>query len=233
MIGIVRVATLDDSEALNSHGRTLEQRYGVRTRSRCIPDQPDGVHDAVTHAESESKIVAAARALVDDGAAGILISCAADPALDATRAAVPVPVVGAGSAAAVVAAGLGGRVGVLGITDTVPDAMSRVLGSDVAHRRPKGVRSTVDLLEPAAQKHAMDAARTLAVEVEIVVFACTGYVTIAFGDRVKAEVGVPVVDPVLAGGLLLTYALDGMAVPSLRRSQIPSRGGTDRAGACA
>jgi Asp/Glu/hydantoin racemase len=208
MIGIVRVVTLDDSEALASHGRALERRYGVETRTRCIPDQPQGVHDAASHAESEPKIVAAARALVDDGAAGILISCAADPALEDTRSAVDVPVVGAGSAAAAIAAGLGSNIGVLGITEAVPEAMARLLGPDVLHRRPEGVRTTVDLLDPARQQRALATARTLVAEgAEALVFACTGYVTIGFSDRVQQELGVPVVDPVLAGGLLLTYAL--------------------------
>lgn len=208
-LGIVRVLTSDDREFVGTHGRAIEARYGIATESRCIPGQPHGIHDADTEALAVPKIVELARDLAADGAGCVLISCAADPALAETRAAVDVPVVGAGSAAAAVASGLGGRIGVLGLNDAAPRPIADLLGDRlVASVRPDGVRRTTDLLEPGADERALAACRRMVdAGAEVILFACTGLTTIGLADRVRAEIGVPAVDAVLAAGLLASYAL--------------------------
>jgi Asp/Glu/hydantoin racemase len=192
VIGVVRVITSDDPEFTGAHGRWIEQRYGVPTLSRCIPGQPHGVHDEATEARAVPKIVEVARGLVADGATCVLISCAADPALAETRTALPgVPVVGAGSSGAAVA----GTVHALG---------SRLAASV----RPEGVHRTTDLLEPGAAERSLDAARRLVdAGAGVILFACTGMTTIGLAAPVRAELGVPVVDAVLAAGLTASYAL--------------------------
>jgi Asp/Glu/hydantoin racemase len=209
LLGIVRVVTSTDQEFVGAHGAAIEARYGIATRSACIPDQPHGIHDARTEAVAEPKIVRLAHQLVDDGATGILISCAADPALARVRAELPVPVVGAGSAAASVALGLGGRIGVLGLNDAPPAPVAALLGDRlVGSARPEGVRQTTDLLQPGATDRAVAAARRLVDDgAEAILFACTGMTTIGLAPVVRDQVGVPAVDAVLAGGLLAAYAL--------------------------
>ncbi|MFD2879361.1 hypothetical protein ACFTAO_30685 [Paenibacillus rhizoplanae] len=55
MLGIIRVITLQESSAIQLHGDLIERRYGLPVISRCIPDQPRGVYDAQTEAESIPK----------------------------------------------------------------------------------------------------------------------------------------------------------------------------------
>jgi Asp/Glu/hydantoin racemase len=209
VIGIIRVLTTDDEEVLNRHGRLLEGHYGFETLNRCIPDQPTGIHDDRTEAVAIPKIVALARELEDEGADALLISCAADPALAETRRAVRIPVLGAGSAGASTALALGERVGVLSITDHVPSAMAKVLGDRVvALERPDGVTNTTHLMEPGGVERSLDAAERLVdAGADTIVFACTGYVTIGMAPRIQRALNVPTVDPVLAGGLMLSYVL--------------------------
>jgi len=209
MIGLIRVLTVSDPEVLNRHGRQLEARYGFKTMSRCIPDQPHGIYNAETEEIARPKIVALARELEAEGARAIFISCAADPALAETRAAVRVPVVGAGSAGAALALALGGRIGVLSITPEVPAAVAQILGDRiVAHCVPEGVSNTTHLMQPGGVERSMAAARKLVdAGAEVILFACTGFVTIGMAPKIQAELGVPAVDPVLAGGLMLSYVL--------------------------
>ncbi|GAA2358964.1 aspartate/glutamate racemase family protein [Streptomyces carpaticus] len=202
--GIIRVLTSDDPGQVDGHGRLLAERLGLRTVSRCIPGQPRGIHDDASERSAGPKIVELARALERDGADTLIISCAADPALAATRAAVAVPVIGAGTAAAGVALGLGTRIGVIGIRDEVPPAVAALLGRHYAgHRRPEGVHSTVDLAAPHGPAAVLAAAGELvAAGADALVLACTGLTTLGIAPRLERELGVPAVDAVLAAGLL-------------------------------
>jgi allantoin racemase len=158
-VGIVRVLTSDDPAVIDDHGLLLQERYGFPTLSRCIPGQPDGIHDDATHRLAEPKVVALAAELAAAGAGSVIISCAADPALEETRAKLDVPVIGAGSAAAAVALGLGRRIGVLGIREEAPPAIAALLGHRLAgSARPEGVRGTRDLRTPEGAEAAVAAA---------------------------------------------------------------------------
>ncbi|MFI1732629.1 aspartate/glutamate racemase family protein [Streptomyces acidicola] len=207
-IGVIRVLTSDDTVAVAAHGRVIEERYGIPAVSRCIPGQPHGIHDDDSERRAEPKIVSLARELADEGAGTLVISCAADPALARTREAVGVPVIGAGSAAAAVALGLGTRVGVLGIRDEAPPAVTAVLGERFAGAaRPRGVRRTTDLLAPDGPEAVLEAAAGLVeAGADTLLLACTGLNTIGVRPLLEDRLGVPVVDPVLAAGLLASYA---------------------------
>ncbi|BAS28151.1 aspartate/glutamate racemase family protein [Limnochorda pilosa] len=209
MIGLIRVLTLEDPELLNRHGRLLEARYGLPVESRCIPDQPRGIYDEATEAAAVPKIVETARQLEAGGARAIFISCAADPALEEVREAVSVPVVGAGSAGAALALALGGRIGLLSITEAVPGAIERILGPRVvALERPTGVTDATHLLEPGAVERSLEAARRLVQQgAGTILLACTGFANLSMATRIQADLGVPAVDPVWAGGLMLSYVL--------------------------
>ncbi|MCP2334138.1 aspartate/glutamate racemase family protein [Actinoalloteichus caeruleus] len=210
-VGVIRVVSSTDADLVAAHGRAVEREWDVPTRSACIPDQPYGVHDEASHALAVPKIVDTARALAGTGCAALLISCAADPGLREARAAVGIPVIGAGSAAAAAALATGDRVGVLGITDEVPPAVGDVLGARlVSARRPDGVTRTTDLLTDQGAAAARAAAADLvAAGAEVLLFACTGLTTIRLAPWVRSHLGVPVVDAVLAGGAVATLALGG------------------------
>jgi Asp/Glu/hydantoin racemase len=209
MLGIIRVLTTTDPDILNRHGKILEERYGYECVSACIPDQPDGVYDETSESTAVPKVAALARELEARGASALFISCASDPGLAEARRVVRVPVVGAGAAAAAVALNLGERIGVLGIRDEAPRAVARVLGNRlIAAIRPAGVTTTRHLMEPGGQDRALAAARELvAAGADTLVLACTGLVTIDMAPILQRALGLPVVDPVLAGGLMIRYTL--------------------------
>lgn len=203
-IGLIRVVTSTDRDFLESHARVLEHRFGLDVRTACLPDQPHGVHDDATFASAEAKMADVARQLVDDGAEAVIISCAADPGIEQARAAVSVHVYGAGASGAALALATGGAVGVLGITEEVPDAVTSVLRDRlVASRVPAGVRRTTELTTPAGARAAVAAAEELRdAGAETILFACTGLTTLDLAGPVTKATGLPVVDAVRAAGLV-------------------------------
>jgi len=222
VVGIIRVITSEDEEFLQSHAKVLQERYDIESVTRCIPDQPHGIHDKATLEAAVPKIVQVAKDLVEqDHVDLILISCADDPGIEEVRSVVNVPVIGAGSAAAVIALARGGGVGVLGITEDVPAAIADVLGDRlVASRVPQGVRRTTDLMSAAGAEAAVAAALELRdAGAGSIVFACTGFTTIGLADPAAQATGIPVVDAVLAAGLVATY---GAASPRPSSAQTPN-----------
>jgi Asp/Glu/hydantoin racemase len=207
MIGLVRVLSTDDENVLQTHARVIEPLVRDRVVTRAIPDQPHGIHDDATLAAAAPKVVAVAQDLVRDGAARIIVSCAADPAVEELRDLLPVPVIGAGSAAAAVARSYATRVGVLGITEIVPSCVTDLLGDAfVGAAVPDGVSRTTDLMTPRGREAALDAARQLVDDgAQCVLFACTGLTTIGLADPITEATGVPVIDAVLAAGHTAAY----------------------------
>jgi len=207
--GLIRVITIDDDRTMNLHGRHIEAAFpGLRVVSRCIQDHPEGVHDAATETTAAPLVVRLAEEFRDEGATAVLISCVADPGVVEASRRLRIPVLGAGAATAAIAAGLGGKVGVVGISDVVPEAMAAVLGGRfVAYSRPEGVSNTLDLLDPAVKDAVLSAAREVACAgASVIALACTGYATIGIASSIREATGLHVVDPVIALGLFGYYA---------------------------
>ena len=136
-IVVIRVVTLEDQTLLRMHGDLIEAYYpALRTDSYCIGEQPRGVCDLKTKTLAVPKIIALAKKHQDADA--IVISCCDDPAVEELREMLSVPVIGAGTAVSAVARGLGKRVGIIGITEYVPEPYRRILGDD---RRGPGERA--------------------------------------------------------------------------------------------
>jgi len=207
---LIRVLTTDDESLLRRHGDILERTFpGLRVESRCIPDQPEGIHDSGTERLAIPKVIALARDMEREGFAGILVSCAGDPAVRTLQRELMVPVVGAGIATAHLACTFGAPVGVLGITEDVPEEMRMILGSLlVAAVRPDGVTSTLDLMTPAGREQAVAAAgRMKAQGVRVLALACTGFATIGIAQVLREETGLVVIDPLIAAGAAMWSAL--------------------------
>jgi Asp/Glu/hydantoin racemase len=207
-MGLVRVLSTDDPGVLGAHEEMIRLAYpGFAVRTACIPGQPQGVHDRVSEAAAAPKVARLAGEMVRDGAGVVLISCCADPGLELCRSTVGVPVIGAGSAAAAIALLSGEQVGVLGLTAEVPEAIARVLGRAL-HRSlaPHGVKTTLDLMKPEAAAACVSAARELeASGAGVILVACTGMSTVGVTARLRQELALPVVDPVLAAaGVAIT-----------------------------
>lgn len=208
MLGIIRVITLQEESAIHLHGELIEHRYGLPVISRCIPDQPQGVYNAETEAESVPKIISLARELEQQGCTAIGISCAADPALLEARMAVNVPVLGAGSCAAHMSLAYSDKIGVLTILTEVPPLIRSILGDAyLGMDRPDGVTTTLDLGTPAGRAGALaGAARLVERGAEAIVLACTGFATIGLAAELEQQLGIRAFDPILALGAAVAAA---------------------------
>ncbi|TVQ37270.1 MAG: hydantoin racemase [Spirochaetaceae bacterium] len=210
-VGLLRVVSFDDPEIAAAHGRIIEQRYpALLVVTRCIPDQPKGIYDDESERIAIPKIIDQARRLVtEDGVQAVIVSCAADPAVEELRGELDVPVIGAGTAAAAVALSISTRVGTLGITEATPAPMRSMLGSFLTgEEMPEGVRNTLDLMTDTGRASAIEAARRLTASgARVVALACTGYATIGLKPELQAATGLPVVDAVEAAALCTWFAL--------------------------
>ncbi|MGB9867571.1 MAG: aspartate/glutamate racemase family protein, partial [Bacillota bacterium] len=210
-VGLIRVLTTTDCDLLNLHGRQIQSLFPeLEVVSRCIPDHPEGVHDEITHSTAVPQVVKLARTFRDEGFDAVIVSCAGDPGVAEAQEEVDIPVIGAGRAAASIALSLGGRVGVLGITERAPDAMVEVLGpAMVAYVQPEGVSTTLDLMREEGKASAINAASLLKQQgAQVIVLACTGLSTIGAAQAIAEATGLKVVDPVVAEGLVAYYAVN-------------------------
>ena len=217
-VGLIRVITLDDRNDVELHGRLIESLYpGIEIESRCIPDQPEGIHSPALEKLAEPKIVETARSFADKDM--ILVSCADDPALPLVRAALPgMPVTGAGECACALAMRFGRTIGVIGITDTPPKAYGRMLtpvydphaamapGILLGNFRPDGVHGTLDLQTPEGRDSVIRTAmRIKELGADVIALGCTGLATIGIADELAEATGLPIIDPVLAMGAFASF----------------------------
>ncbi|MCL6633541.1 MAG: aspartate/glutamate racemase family protein [Alicyclobacillus herbarius] len=209
MIGVIRVVTLNDQRLLEEHGDIIAAKYGLDVTSFCIPNQPYGIYNDETEREAVPKIIDLAERLEKDGVEAVVVSCAADPAVAELRGRLSIPVIGAGSSAALVARGVGLPAGVLGITGEAPRVVKDTLGDlFVGYAKPQDVTNTKDLLNPRGQQQAVQASRLLLEQgAKAIVFACTGYSTIGLANVLRRELDCVVVDGVEAEGLFTWYAV--------------------------
>lgn len=207
-VGVIRVLTSDDPEFVGMHGRVIEEHYpGIRCVSKCIPDQPEGIHSHELEQIAVPKIVETAKSFEDVDM--IIVSCADDPGVPEVRKALPgIPVTGGGETTAALSLRYGDKVAVLGIVDYAPKAYLRMIAPDklVAVGRPEGVNSTLDLMTPEGRESCFRKGRELKeMGAEVIALGCTGLTTIGIAQDLEKELGIPVIDPVLAEGLFAYF----------------------------
>ena len=153
-VGVIRVLTSDDPEFVGMHGRFIEEHYpGICCVSKCIPDQPEGIHSHELERIAVPKVVETAKSFEDVDM--IIVSCADDPGVPEVRKALPgIPVTGGGETTAALALRYGEKIAVLGIVDYAPKAYLRMIPPEklVAVGRPEGVNSTLDLMTPEGRE---------------------------------------------------------------------------------
>ncbi|MFN3764046.1 MAG: aspartate/glutamate racemase family protein [Aliihoeflea sp.] len=200
MLGIIRVLTMQDQDAVDLHGRIVSQAYGTPVRSACIPDQPQGIFDDETMDRAVPKVVELASVLERDGCTQIAISCFGDPALTESRAAVSVPVLGAGSASAHMARSLSDRIGVLTIVDSLPRHILDILGDCfIGMDKPDGIATSPQLTTDTGKAAAVEGVlRLKARGADTILLGCTGFATMQFSAQMGDSLGVRLVDPLLA-----------------------------------
>ena len=207
-VGVIRVLTSDDPEFVGMHGRFIEEHYpGIRCVSKCIPDQPEGIHSHELERIAVPKVVETAKSFEDVDM--IIVSCADDPGVPEVRKALPgIPVTGGGETTAALALRYGEKIAVLGIVDYAPKAYLRMITPEklVAVGRPEGVNSTLDLMTPEGRESCFRKARELKeMGAEVIALGCTGLATIGIARDLEKDLGIPVIDPVLAEGLFAYF----------------------------
>lgn len=206
-VGVIRVLTSDDQAFVDMHGDIIEKHFpGIECISKCIPDQPEGIHSHELERIAVPKIVETAKSFEDVDM--IIVSCADDPGVEEVRKALPGTVVtGGGETTAALAMGYGDRIAILGIVDYAPKAYLRMIPDKiVALGKPKGVDSTLDLMTPEGRKSCLKTAGELKEKgAQVIALGCTGLTTIGIAREIEDAVGIPVIDPVLAEGLFAYF----------------------------
>lgn len=209
-IGLIRVLTVQDEDLLSRHGKIIEEAFPeLKVISRCIENQPKGIYDKKTEEEAKPKILRLVKEFENEGVDAIIISCAADPAVEEAKKLVSVPVIGAGSSASALALAYGRKIGVLNLTEETPKVIREVLANNlIAEDHPDGVSNTLDLMTDWGRKEAINAAKRLKEKgVEVIVLGCTGMSTIMIAPILEKEVGIPIIDPVIAAGAVTLHTL--------------------------
>lgn len=204
-IAVIRVVTIHDENEKNIHGRLIESYIpNVETTSYCILDQPNGVYDDASHATAEIKIVELAKKLEDDYD-GIIVSCAGDPGVEKLKKILKKPVVGAGHSMAMIGKNTGKTVGVLGIREDAPKGIVKDLGENlIVSKKVKNVNNTIELTSTEGEKNAIATAKEIEEKgVGLIILACTGMSTTAIAKKIKENVSIAVIDPVLAESLVM------------------------------
>jgi len=212
-MGLIRVLSTDDPEILNRHGRLLEALLpDLKVTNRCIEGHPKGLWNEEEERQAVPKIVRLGQELErNEGVDVLFVSCAADPGVPELREVVSVPVIGAGSASASVALSLARPVGALSITDWILPPVAEVLGKAlVGWEKPTHVQTTLDLMSEEGREEIIQAGQRLIEKgAGVILLACTGFSTVRLAPFLEDHLRVPVIDPVLSGGLIAYYAAVG------------------------
>lgn len=206
-IGILRVLTTDNNEVLFSHEKILGEMFPqFELKTKCIPNQYEGIHDENTYNYAVPKIINMAVEWENE-LDGLIISCAGDPALRILREKLKIPVVGGGHSAAVLSINYGNKIGIIGIEDKPPKAYSEILQEKIiGYELPEGIENTNDL----QTYYGRNAIRNSAIKLiekgaNVICFACTGLSTIN-AKKFLQDLDVPIIDAVIAEGTIMLSA---------------------------
>ncbi len=206
-VGLIRVLTLSDEKEINKHGRIIENAFpDLKVISKCIQKQPQGIYDQKSEKEAEPKVADLAKSLSNNKKIeAIIVSCAADPAVNELKKMLDLPVIGAGESLSCIASALGRSIGVLAIGDHIPAVVKEVLGDRLSETMGlKNVKNTLDLKADTAVENSLNAARQLINRgSDAIALACTGFSTVGIAKKLSRELNVPVVDPVIASGSVI------------------------------
>jgi Asp/Glu/hydantoin racemase len=99
--------------------------------------------------------------------------------------------------------------------------MAQVLGAHlIMEMSPTGVKNTTDLLTSTGRSAAIEAVKKLAREVDVIVFACTGYTTIGLLSDLNGQLDIPIVDAVQAGGAVAHSLFPACAAAATEQVQL-------------
>ncbi|TFG14813.1 hydantoin racemase [Candidatus Thorarchaeota archaeon] len=213
-IGVIRVVTTDDWDFLRTHARIISE-YVRDPKLQMVTDRIDGFPSGIPNEEEEARAIpyvieTANRMVKNEDLNALFVSCAADPGVSELQEKLEIPVVGAGRTSAYVARSLGFPIGILGIDEKVPGVVADALGRTTwSYLKPEDVETTLDI-NKSLNKY-IDLARKLVDDnhARVILLACTGLSTARLAPRIRNELHIPVVDPVISSGLVTYYAARG------------------------
>nr|WP_282594639.1 aspartate/glutamate racemase family protein [Halomarina salina] len=214
-MGVLRVLTLADPDAVALHGRLVERHFPeVTTHSRCIPDHPEGIPTVEAEAAALPLVDSLDREMAADVDV-LAVSCALDPGVAELDDALDVPVVGAGASVAAAALARGEHVGTLGLEAGTPPNVERLLGDRLrASEVVEGAETTTALTTEQGRAAIRRAVARLAdAGCDVVAPSCTGITTADVLGDLRESLAIPVLDPVLAMAAMGRLALVPTASP--------------------
>ncbi|MBA7571304.1 hypothetical protein ES708_13063 [subsurface metagenome] len=212
-VGLIRVISFKDKKLADPHENLIEKYFpDLQIISKCIKDQPKGIYDEETKKIAIPKIVELGSQIEEEEKVkAIIVSCADDPGVKELRKLLKIPVIGAGSSVAALSLSYGDKVGTFGITEQAPPIMREILGKHlVAETKPEGIKTTLDLMTDEGKRKALESIKYLKEKgAKVIALACTGYSTIGIANDLEKEVGIPVLDAVIAAGLFAWHFTRG------------------------
>ncbi|RAI00158.1 hydantoin racemase [Acuticoccus sediminis] len=172
-----------------------------------------------------------------NSADAVIVGCFSDPGLDAVRERLPVPVVGPGEAAMALAIQLGDRFSVISPGSANPArirARVRHIGLTERYVSCRGMGLRVPDLASRApgalERIEATAIACLEDGADVLVLGCMSMAFLGLTDELQARLGVPVVNPVVAGLKTAEAMLSHRITPSRRTwPQPPDKPLLDRA----
>lgn len=207
-IGVIRVLTTDDEAILNAHGKILEKYFpNFKVESKCIPNQFEGIHSEESKSVAIPKIIELAKEFKDKDA--IIVSCADDPGVAELKKIYSKPIIGAGTAVAMLSSAQGQKIGILGITDEIPEPYRNNLGSRAINLGvPDKVNCTLDLMTEEGFESCIRKGEELKkVGADLIALACTGCSTVGLASKLEKYLGIPILDPVICEGIIAYFEL--------------------------
>jgi allantoin racemase len=213
--------------------REVERRRGILQRLAApgtevdivdVPDGPSSIESAYEEYLSVPGTLRRVQEAARTGYAGAIIGCFGDPGLDAARELVEMPVVGPAGASMLLACTLGHRFSVITVLESVVAPLRHL-----AHRVGVGEKlASVRAVDIPVLDLAKDRERSIgrmitlgrrAVEdgADALVLGCMSMGFLEAHERIAAETGVPVVNPVYAG-LKMLEALVGAGLAHSKRA---------------
>jgi allantoin racemase len=168
-----------------------------------LAEGPDAIESARDEVLAAPGILKKALELEQQGCSAVVINCALDPALEAARELVSVPVIGPLQATLAVASQMGERICIIAIVAEAEPLFRRRVRDYGFEGRLAGVRHVnthvldIEVSRRLLRDDLSREARQAVVEerADVIVLGCTGLVGVA--SDVQARVGVLVLDPLL------------------------------------
>lgn len=204
-IALIRVVTLNDENLLNKHANILSRHFPeFEIETFCISEQDNGIYNQKTHIESIPKIVELAEN-IEHNFDGLFISCAADPAVDELKKKLNIAVEGAGRASALFSQNFGDKIAVLGMggyrLSVIEDQLADRL---LEYKFLEGIKNTHDFSKEESRNKIKEAVLELHNKgADAVLMACTGIGAMEITAELNKELSIPVIDPIITGGLFL------------------------------